>query len=225
METEKDTKYENKVPSQRVKVNGSTTCRPHEIKEVVTKELNLRLRNREAHLGWVDYVTITNQLVSLFMEQNSDPGPPFTMEELQDAIRKTKNGKSPGQDGIAGEIFKNAGHGVQPLLRIFNTIKDTKLIPELWYEVLVVLVFKNKGNHDQLINYRGIFLTLRVTKIFERMLQTRMQPSISKTSYFQSGSRPGRSDADNLFLLKSVLDHSRYLKRPVYLTTYDYEQL
>lgn len=214
-----------RCPLQRVKVNGNTTCKPHEIKEAVTKEFKHRLRNREAHLGWEDYVKTTNELMSLLMEQNTDPGPPFTMKELQDAIKKTKNGKSPGPDGIPGEIFKNAGHGVlKPLLHIFNTIKETKRIPDMWYEVLIVLVFKNKGSHDELVNYRGIFLTLTVTKIFERMLQTRMLPSISKTSYFQSGSRPGRSVADNLFLLRSAIDHSRYLKRPLYLTTYDYEQ-
>ena len=79
-----------KCPLQRVKVNGNTTCKPHEIKEAVTKEFKHRLRNREAHLGWEDYVKTTNELMSLLMEQNTDPGPPFTMKELQDAIKKDK---------------------------------------------------------------------------------------------------------------------------------------
>ena len=40
---------------------------------------------------------------------------PFTMEDVKLAIRGFKNKKSPGQDGISPEIFKNGG---KPLLTV-----------------------------------------------------------------------------------------------------------
>ena len=72
--------------------------------------------------------------------------------------------------------------------------------------------------------YRGIFLTVIVSKVFERMLQTRMEKNLDKVSYFQAGSRQGKSAADNLFLLRSAVDHSKYINKPLYITTYDFRQ-
>ena len=204
--------------------DGQVTREPDEIKEV-KKEFKCRLRNREAHPGWETYVETTNEIVQLLMDQDCEQSPPFSSEELNQAVKKIKSGKSPGSDGIVGEILSKAGKGVlSPLLQIFNIIKEKREIPDTWNEVLITLIYKNKGIHTELINYRGIFLTVAVSKVFERLLHNRMQPSISRISLFQSGSRVGRSVADNLFLLRCTIDHARYMKKCVYLTTSDFQQ-
>ena len=131
-----------------------------------------------------------------------------------------KKGTSPDYYGIHADIIAI----LEPLLHVFNKIKSTAKIPETWRQVLITMIYKNKGSHLDLEKYRGIFLTVIVSKLFERMLQSRMEPSLEKVSLFQAGSRSGKSAADNLFLLRSAVDHSKYLNKCLYITTYDFRQ-
>ena len=52
----------------------------------------------------------------------------------------------------------------------------------------------------------------------------RVQDKLEKVSKLQAGSRKQRGPADNLFLVKSCIDHANYLNSPVYITVYDFEQ-
>ena len=113
---------------------------------------------------------------------------------------------------------------LQPLLQVLNIIKVKREIPETWRRVLITMIYKNKGSRLNLEKYRGIFLTVIVSKVFERMLQARMKPNLDKVSLFQGGSRTKRGAADDLFLLRSSIDHSKYMNKSIYLTTYDFQQ-
>ena len=44
------------------------------------------------------------------------------------------------------------------------------------------------------------------------------------SSPFQAGSTPNRSTADNLFLLRGMIDHTLYLNTRMHLTFYDFKQ-
>ena len=212
--------------SVRVQSDSRITTKPTEVKDEVKKEFEYRLRNRKAEQDWEQYVKNTNEIVeSLLADKNNTPGTPFTMEELKEAITKLKKGTSPGKDGMLVEIFIRAGKKMlEPLLEIFNMIKITKLIPEQWRDVLITMIYKNKGSQLDLVNFRGIFLTLVISKLFERILQERMKTNLKKVSMYQMGSRAGKSAADNLFLLRGCMDYYKYLKHPIYITTYDFEQ-
>lgn len=205
--------------------NGITTRDPEVIKDEVAKEFKHRLRNREPHPGWEEYVSTTNKVVQELVNLKSDTGPPFSMDELCEAIKHTKEGTAPGNDYISSTLMKRAGTGVlSVLLEIFNLVKDSLKIPERWNEVLITMIYKNKGSHLELNNHRGIFLTLAVTKLFEKILQNRMQPSLDKISLSQAGSRKGRSVSDNLFLVREAINHAKYLNKQLVVTTYDFQQ-
>ena len=75
-----------------------------------------------------------------------------------------------------------------------------------------------------LVNHRGIFLKLVLSKIFEKMNINRIADNIKKVDLSQAGSRTNRGTADQTFLLRGIIDHSKYLNRPVYLVLYDYSQ-
>ena len=123
------------------------------------------------------------------------------------------------------DILASSGDGIlEPLLQVFNIIKSTHKIPETWRQVLITMIYKNKGSHLDLEKYRGIFLTVVVSKLFERMLTERMKENLENVSLFQAGSRSGKSAADHLFLLRSAIDHSRYMNNCLYITTYDFRQ-
>lgn len=207
------------------KKNGIITSNPEEIKAEVRREFEFRLRNRKPDEEWEGYVEATNLIVEELLKEQEDESPPFTFSEMKEAIGNMKNGISPDYYGMYTEILKRSGDGIlKPLLQVLNTIKANKKIPEMWRKVLITMIYKNKGSHLDLEKYRGIFLTVIVSKVFEGMLKGRMKPQLEKVSLFQAGSRTGKGAPDNLFLLRSSIDHSKYMNRSIYITTYDFRQ-
>ena len=222
----KSTNKNNQLKLPEVyKKNGTTTSEPTEIKNEVQNEFKYRLRNRDPEEGWEGYVETTNSVVEELLRNDDDQSPPFDMEELKDAMRKLKDGISPDVFDTHTEILNRSGNGVlTPLLQVLNLIKAKKQLSDSWRRVLITMIYKNKGSHKDLEKYRGIFLTVIVSKIFERMLQGRMKTPLERVSFFQAGARTGKSGADNLFLLRSSIDHTKYMNDSLYVTTYDFRQ-
>ena len=140
----------NKNPSLKLRAvirrNGEITFNEEMIKEEVGKEFEFRLRNREPEEGWEGYVDATNSAVEELLKQTNDNSPPFTLKELDDAIRKMKKGTSPDCYGMNVEVIVNAGEGLlKPLLQVLNIIKKSSKIPESWRQVLITMIYKNKG--------------------------------------------------------------------------------
>lgn len=208
------------VISNNIEVSGEVL-----IKNEFSKEFQHRLRNREPHDEWENYTNNINELLKILLHCQVDETPEFSMKELKKAIGKLKRGKAPGRDGLPSEVFMNAGDGLlKALLEVFNKVKRTKEIPRKWDKVSITTLYKNKGSKKELVNYRGIFLTLIVTKIFENLLKGRMEDQLKSVNMHQAGSRPNRSPADNLFLLYACIDHQKYKGKPLFLTAYDFEQ-
>ena len=195
------------------------------IKEEIRKEFEHRLRNRNPAEGWHEFVQTTDEIVKLLMEKVTDNGHDFTLAELKEVIDELKKGKTPGYDGFNAELLLEAGEGILvPLLQIFNVIRVSKCVPEQWNNVLISLIYKNKGSKKELVNYRGIFLTVIISKVFESLLKKRMSTELKSVNLKQAGSRSGRSPADNTFLLRGAADHQKYLGNCLYITAYDFEQ-
>ena len=113
------------------------------------------MRNRQPSEDWVEYTQTRNEIVRVLMEKETDNGEEFSMDELMSVIKDLKKKKTPGYDGINAEFLIEAGRGMlQPLLKIFNVIRVSKAIPEQWNQVLISLIFKNKGSKKELVNYR-----------------------------------------------------------------------
>ena len=83
---------------------------------------------------------------------------PFTIEEIENAVKKLKVGKGGGFDGLQPEHIKYSGHSLLIWLqRIFNGIILLEDIPPSLKVGVTIPVFKGKGR-DPLNpnNYRGI---------------------------------------------------------------------
>ena len=200
-------------------------CTGNGIKQEVITEFKHRLRNREPRNGWEEYVRMTNKLVEMLMSADIASGEDFTVAELEIAIKRLKRKKSPGVDGVLGEFLIETGIGmILPLLDIFNAVKNSKQPPKQWNEVIITIIYKNKGSRKSLVNYRGIFLASIVSKVFERLIKNRTQSSLNKVIFCQAGSKSDRGPPDNIFILNAVIDHAIYLGKSVHITTYDFEQ-
>ena len=55
-------------------------------------------------------------------------------------------------------------------------------------------------------------------------MKMRINTHLENVNIFQAGSRFNRGPADQTFLLRSAINHSLYLNKPLYLTLYDFRQ-
>ena len=150
--------------------------------------------------------------------------PDFTIDELDKAINELKKGKS-WPDNFPPEIFIHGGKELRNfILRVVNKVKNKQEIPSQWLIFKIVTMYKKKGSLKKLVNQRGIFLTPVIAKIFEKLIKERISENTKKVCLWQAGSRQKRSPPDQTFLLRSAINHSKYLNKPLYLTLYDYRQ-
>ena len=72
----------------------------------------------------------------------------------------------------------------------------------------------------------GIFIVPIISVIFEKFLKNKITHTLEQNmSKFQNGGLRGKGVIDNLFLLRGLLDHAKYLGKEVWVTTfYDIEK-
>ena len=73
---------------------------------------------------------------------------------------------------------------------------------------------KKNGSVRNSSNYRGIFL-VRITSInFEKLLKNGVTPLLEKhMTKFQTGGVKNKGVVDDLFVLRGLIDHPKYLKK------------
>ena len=169
-----------------------------------------------------DVLNEYNQLDNVLHDVSLDRD--FTMDELEKAIKKLNNNKSPGSDFILNEFLKNNTFLFKKaLLIIFNTIFDTGIFPSSWTLGLIVPIHK-KGDVNSAENYRGISLISCMSKLFTNMINIRLNKWAESNSHldnFQFGFRDKRSTVDAIFLLQSTVEYFLSQKKKLYVSFID----
>ena len=120
---------------------------------------------------------------------------PISPEELRDAIRQGKKGKSVGEDGTSLELLEGvlqANGGGSAILNWFNDILEKAAIPEDWYTALMIILPKT-ARPFQPKQLRPICLSSSVSKVFCRILLNRSKNSmepIGSTQCAGPGNKP-----------------------------------
>ena len=137
------------------------------------------------------------------------PASQFTINELRKAIRKLKNNKACGPDGIPGECWRCIllnTDGMQKLLQLMNACWSNKKIPDEWQSASITAIFK-KGDTSLPSNYRPIALLDIGYKCLAQMILARIQPSAElRIRNSQFGFRPNRSTSQALALIRRYID-------------------
>ncbi|BHF83403.1 hypothetical protein SprV_0902654500 [Sparganum proliferum] len=136
-------------------------------------------------------------------------------EGAVDVIRKLRNNKTPGEDGIPAEIYKSCVDTLAPSLHevIEQTWRD-KVVPDDWGLGILVPILK-KGDKTRCENYRGISLidvavkisTIVLLKGFQAVRDSRRRPN-------QAGFRAGRGCADQIFTLRRIREFRHSYQQP-----------
>ena len=119
---------------------------------------------------------------------------PITEQEVRQAIKNLKTGKTSGLDNICADFLKYAEHFVVPFLtKLFNKLYYTSYFPLDSCKSVIIPLFK-KGKDSNPDNYRGISLLSIVSKVFTAILNKRLYAwaeNEEKISKEQAGFRKG----------------------------------
>ena len=165
-------------------------------------------------------------------DQPNPPNPllndPITLKELSDFLDSAKNGKACGPDHIKNEFLKTLSEdGLCFVLKFFNKILDTGVIPEDWTIGVILPLFKDMGCPEDPGNYRGITLLSCLGKLFTAILNGRINKFMNEHGLLgneQAGFRSGQSTMDHVFVLHHILDYYRNRGKAVYCAFVDYSK-
>uniref|UniRef100_A0A8C5LKV7 Reverse transcriptase domain-containing protein n=1 Tax=Leptobrachium leishanense TaxID=445787 RepID=A0A8C5LKV7_9ANUR len=137
---------------------------------------------------------------------------PITGEELAATLKKMKNGKSPGPDGLPSEYYKHFSTILLPnLLRALHTLGPTGRFHPATLAATITVIPKPDRDRVDCKNYRPISLLNVDTKILAKLLAERLKiflPTLIRPD--QVGFVPGREakDATTRVLNALTLAHS-----------------
>ena len=159
--------------------------------------------------------------------QISDPldinSEPFTLSELQVAIKSIKTSKTPGLDNIPAIIWKDPSfHNI--LLSLCNNVYTNHVPPSAWLTSGIVPLPK-KGDLTCPSNYRGISLTSLAAKIYNKMLLNRLVPSLDPIlRKNQNGFRRGRTTIAQILSLRRIIEEMRNHNKEITLCFVDFKK-
>ena len=117
------------------------------------------------------YSSLSEEAGDAFLDKEVEKG------EIAKCVRKLKNNKTGGSDGIVGELLKYGGSGMVDLLE--------QLFSVIWQEE-IVNIFK-KGDREDPGHYRGITLLSVVGKVFCKILNNRLVQCLDKEGALHEG--------------------------------------
>jgi len=127
-----------------------------------------------------------------------------SVKEVTVAVRKLKNGKAGGPEGIPPELLKYALHPVSQMLHaLFLHVWRSGRVPAEWRDGILISLYKGKGSKDECGSYRPISLLSVQGKVFTHLLLECLKPLLQSTQRpQQSRFSVGRCTIDAILALR-----------------------
>jgi hypothetical protein len=150
---------------------------------------------------------------------------PFTMEELEDRLKKLQYHKSSTEDNTTGELLFFGGEAQRvELLRLFNWLRVAEEIPTDWQSSTIVNLFK-EGDRADPCNYRGIALISCIGKLYLSLWAQRLaMRGEVRLGENQGGFRCLRATVDQALTLSEVLHQRKREKKDTFLCFVDFRK-
>ena len=145
------------------------------------------------------------------VESHSSFCSPFSPAEFHAAASNLSSSTAIDPDKVAYPMLKHLPRsGIDFLLHIFNLSWSLHSFPSIWKTSSIIPIHKMGKPLDYPASFRPISLTSCISKLFERIILSRLLfflESNSTLSPRQAGFRPGRSTIDQiLYLSQSISD-------------------
>ncbi|KAL4144108.1 hypothetical protein QTP88_006338 [Uroleucon formosanum] len=135
-----------------------------------------------------------------------------TPNEVKLIVKNLPNKKPPGHDHLTNLMFKKLpAKGIVLMTSLFNFLLRVGHFPLSWKIATIILIKKpgkNKSNPD---SYRPISLLTSLSKIFEKVIHTRLLNYLNSAEVipkFQFGFRPNHSTIQQLFRITEHISNS-----------------
>ena len=153
------------------------------------------------------------------------------MLDLEDALRKLKDGKCRDPDGLIREILKEEVIGTDlklSMLKMYNKMKSTGTIPSFMKFINISSFYKDRGEVTDLESERGIFLVSIFRTIFIKMVYKDKYDVIEKSmSDSNIGARKHKNIRNHIFIVNSIIHDvlSKKSNDPIDIMILDYKQM
>jgi Reverse transcriptase (RNA-dependent DNA polymerase) len=133
-----------------------------------------------------------------------DLNEPISETELTEALRRLKNCKAAGGDGVVNELLKySVPAGKRMLLTLFNLVWQCEDVPVNWRQGRIINLHKG-GDATECSNYRPITLLHVIDKLFCSILTARMSATVPLHAH-QYAFRRGRGTLQPLFAATGIV--------------------
>ena len=167
----KFTKQAATIPVGKKDASGNLVTSYEALKKLYLQTYCERLRERPIREE-LEYIKVLKE--ELFDERlkvvENVKSEPWTLDNLDWVLKNLKSGKARDPNGWCNEIFSPdvAGKSLRiSMLTMFNKIKHESYIPDFIKQADVATIYKGKGDRNDLVNERGIFLVSHVQKYFD----------------------------------------------------------
>jgi len=159
------------------------------------------------------------------VEPNESEYLPPSRIEIAEQIKRLKNHKTPGEDGIQAEILKKLDEeAISNIHNLVDLVWKEEKIPEDWRTALVCPIYK-KNDPLECNNYRGIALLNTTYKVLSYCILDRIKPiSEGILGDYQGGFRPNRSTTDLIFTIRQIFQKMWEFDKEVYTLFVDFEK-
>ncbi|KAJ1172588.1 hypothetical protein NDU88_004433 [Pleurodeles waltl] len=118
---------------------------------------------------------------TLSPEEREGLNVPFTLEELHLAATTSKRGKTPGSDCLPVELYVELWDLIGPdLLDLYGEVVGKGSMPQSLRESMITLLYKQKGEKEDLKNWRPISLLNVDYKLLAKAMANHLKKVIEK---------------------------------------------
>ncbi|XP_077272062.1 uncharacterized protein LOC143902767 [Temnothorax americanus] len=144
-------------------------------------------------------------------------------EEVEEIIKKMKNRKAAGADGMPNEVWTNGGSRLKEAIwKICDMAWRKGEMIEDWNEGIIVPIVK-KGEGKEAGDYRGVTLMNTSYKIYAAILAKRLEKEIEEKKLIpetQTGFRKGKGTIENIYTLNYVIGRAISKERGKLVATF-----
>ena len=112
---------------------------------------------------------------------------PIVVQDIRDAMGKTKTSKSLRSENISSYFLKLATPYIEnALVFIFNTSLETSQFPDCWKNARITPIFK-EGDRAERSNYRPISVLPVISRLFEKLVFNQLYEYLVKNKLIHPG--------------------------------------
>ena len=152
----------------------------------------------------------------------------ITETEVLRVLKRIKKGKSPGPDGLKGELYAVLAENktcIEALTRCLRNELDNNKKPTQWKMSRTVLIGKKAKPTAK--DFRPLALTDISYKIFMALIRNRIEEQLVNNNEVleeQSGFTNGARIEDNIAIVKYLIDNARKTKKQLIITGIDFSK-